>query len=115
MGNLAKEGVSQQSKYDFEKIANSPEFKQLMKAKKKFLVPVSIVFLALYFLLPILTSYSTILNTPAIGSISWTWVYSLGLFIMTWVLCMVYVKRAARYDKMAQDLIEQYNQGDKSL
>jgi len=115
MDNLAKEGVSQQNKYDFEKIANSPEFKQLMKAKKRFLVPVSAVFLTLYFLLPILTSYSTILNSSAIGPISWTWVYSLSLFIMTWVLCMTYVKRAARYDKMAEALIEKYNQGDKSL
>ncbi|WP_071393788.1 DUF485 domain-containing protein [Bacillus tuaregi] len=115
MDNLAKEGVTQQNKYDFEKIASTPEFKDLMKAKKKFLVPVSIVFLALYFTLPILTSYSTILNRPAIGSISWTWVYSFGLFVMTWVLCMVYVKRAARYDKMAQNIIEKYSQGDQSL
>jgi uncharacterized membrane protein (DUF485 family) len=102
--------------YDFETIANSQEFKQLMSKKKKFLIPLTGLFLSLYFLLPILTSYTTILNQPAIGSISWTWVYSLGLFIMTWVLCMVYVKKAAQFDKQAQQLMEKYQrEGEQNV
>lgn len=118
MGHFAKDEMKQQDqqKYDFEKIASSGEFSQLMKMKKKFLVPLTILFLSLYFLLPILTSYTTILNKPAIGSISWTWVYSIGLFIMTWTLCMVYVKKAAQFDNMANQIIEKHqNRGDQNL
>ena len=102
--------------YDFEKMASSQDFRYLMKSKKKFLIPVTILFLTLYFLLPILTSYTNILNKPAIGSISWTWIYSIGLFVMTWVLCMVYVKKAGRYDQAAQQIIEKNeNQGDQNV
>lgn len=115
MENYAKTEEMQQKKpnYDFEKIAGSQEFKHLLNTKKKFLIPSTIIFLSLYFLLPILTSYTTILNTPAIGDISWTWIYSIGLFVMTWVLCMVYVKKAAKFDGMADEIIEQ--QGEQNL
>lgn len=115
MGNIAKDEVLRQkgSKYDYEKIAGSPEFKHLLNTKKKFLIPSTIFFLSLYILLPILTSYTTILNKPAIGSISWTWIYSIGLFIMTWIMCMVYVRKAAKYDAMADEIVEK--QGEKIL
>ncbi len=114
MGNIVENEVLQQkkSKLDYEKIAGSPDFKHLLKAKKKFLIPSTIVFLSLYILLPILTSYTTILNKPAIGSISWTWVYSMGLFIMTWTMCMIYVRKAAKYDAMADEIIEK--QGEQN-
>jgi uncharacterized membrane protein (DUF485 family) len=118
MGNLVKEEASNKSQqsYDFEEVSNSQEFRGLMRAKKGFLVPLTIMFLSLYFLLPILTSYTTILNKPAIGSISWTWVYSIGLFIMTWILCMVYVKKAGQYDQTAQEIIQKYGkQGDQNI
>ncbi|WP_428911272.1 DUF485 domain-containing protein [Niallia sp. Krafla_26] len=118
MEHLAKEDVrkKEEHNFDFEKIASSPEFGKLMESKRKFLVPLTGLFLALYFLLPILTSYTTILNKPAIGSVSWTWVYSLGLFIMTWVLCMIYVKKAGQYDQSAKQIIEKYgNEGDHNV
>lgn len=119
MGNLVQKEASNkdhQQNYDFEKVSNSQEFRGLMKAKKRFLIPLTIMFLSLYFLLPILTSYTTILNKPAIGSISWTWIYSIGLFIMTWILCMVYVKKAGQYDQTAQEIIQKYEkQGDQNV
>jgi uncharacterized membrane protein (DUF485 family) len=113
--HFAKDRVLQQKKpkYDYERIAESPEFKHLLNTKKRFLIPSTILFLSLYILLPILTSYTTILNKPAIGAISWTWVYSIGLFIMTWTMCMIYVRKAAKYDAMADEIIEK--QGEQNL
>lgn len=99
-------GQQDKQSIDFERIANSQGFHQLMKAKKRFLIPITIFFLAFYFMLPILTSYTTILNKPAIGSITWTWVYAFAQFIMTWALCILYVKKAGRFDHMAEQLIE---------
>jgi uncharacterized membrane protein (DUF485 family) len=121
VGNLANDQLSNQQekqnqqKFNFESIAKDEGFVQLLTAKKRFLIPSTIIFLFLYFLLPVLTSYSTVLNNPAISSISWTWVYSVGLFIMTWVLCTLYARKALKFDQMAEDLIEKYeNEGDQS-
>lgn len=126
---IVNEGVKQQEignqeevknqiaqKYEFEKIADSQDFRQLITRKKKFLIPLTAIFLSLYFLLPVLTSYTKILHKPAIGSITWVWIYSLGLFIMTWTLCMVYVRKAAKFDQQAQQVIEKHHkQGEQNV
>ncbi|RKI99365.1 DUF485 domain-containing protein, partial [Butyricicoccus sp. 1XD8-22] len=39
------------------------------------------------------------------------WIYSAGLFIMTWGLAHFYVSRANRYDKDAQAVIDEYERG----
>lgn len=93
------------STIDYEKVESSPEFKQFMQNKKRFIVPMTIFFLVFYFLLPISTSYGTFLNTPAIGDITWAWVFAIAQFVMTWVICTLYVKRAASFDKQADEII----------
>ncbi|BDH61683.1 membrane protein [Lysinibacillus sp. PLM2] len=100
-----------QKAIDYDKIAELESFKQLTKKKNKFLWTLTAIFLAAYMLLPILTSYTTILHQKAIGGITWVWIYSAGLFIMTWGLAHFYVSRANRYDKDAQEVIDEYERG----
>lgn len=87
---------------DFEKMVRSSQFNELMAAKKKFLVPSIIIFLGLYLLFPILISYTNALDKIAIGDISWAWVYALLLFVMTWVMATIYMKKSAVFDRMAE-------------
>ncbi|KKB44573.1 DUF485 domain-containing protein [Bacillus thermotolerans] len=105
-------------KVTYEQITESTKFKGLVRKKTKFIVPISAFFLIFYFLLPVLTSYSTILNAPAIGDISWVWVFAFAQFIMTWTLCMLYVRKANQFDGMADEVIEEFKlkeRGDRSL
>ncbi|MGV3467222.1 MAG: DUF485 domain-containing protein [Heyndrickxia sp.] len=98
---------------DYESIASTRKFKELVSNKKKFIISCSIFFLVFYFALPVLTSYSTILNKKAFGEISWAWVFAFLQFIMTWVLCTMYVKKAATFDKLADEVIsENINKGE---
>lgn len=107
-------GNVNKKKIDYEKIASSDKFKELMESKKKFIVPVTIFFLVFYFTLPFLTSYSKILNTKAVGEISWAWVFAFSQFIMTWVLCIIYVKKASFFDKLADEIVdENQEKGEK--
>ena len=96
---------------EYVSISESSEFKELVKKKNAFIVPISILFLALYILLPILTSFTSVLDGKAIGDITWVWLYSLGLFIMTWVLCITYVKKATVFDRDANTIIEKAKDG----
>src|SRR5690606_17309277 len=89
------------NRVDFERVESSPQFKKLMENKKKFIVPMTIFFLVFYFLLPISTSYGTFLNTPVFGDITWAWVFAVAQFVMTWVICSIYVKKANTFDKDA--------------
>lgn len=107
-----KEFSSQQRTIDYSKVVQSASFQQLMREKRGFILPFSLFFLAFYFTLPILTSYSTVLNTPAFGSISWAWVFAFAQFIMTWVLCMLYSKRAARFDEIVEKMKQEVKGGN---
>ncbi|WP_312755757.1 DUF485 domain-containing protein [Rummeliibacillus suwonensis] len=96
---------------EYVNISESSEFNALVKKKSGFIVPVAILFLALYILLPIFTSFTSILDGKAFGDITWVWIYSLGLFIMTWFLCMTYVRKAASFDENAQQIIDKAKDG----
>lgn len=99
---------------DYEKIAESKQFHQFIKEKRRFILPCTIFFLIFYFLLPILTSYTTFLNTPAIGDISWLWLFAFSQFIMTWVLSTIYIRKATSFDDKAEEIIEsQIEKGER--
>ncbi|MCZ8519183.1 MULTISPECIES: DUF485 domain-containing protein [Paenibacillus] len=89
-------------------IARTPRFQALMARKKKFLLPLSLFFLAYYFTLPLLTSYSKVLNQPAAGPVTWAWIFAFSQFIMTWALCMLYSRKAADYDRMIDEIREEH-------
>lgn len=93
---------------DFERIEQSPGFKKLMDEKKKFLIPVTILFLGLYLLFNVIISYTTWLEGSFIGDISWVWVFAFALFIMTWTLVTVYMKRAAKFDELANETLVEF-------
>lgn len=99
---------AQSKSVSYSDIAKSPQFQSLLKSKRRFIVPMTVFFLAFYFLLPILTSYSTFLNEGAIGPISWAWVFAFAQFIMTWTLCIVYSRKARTFDQAVESIRQQY-------
>ena len=89
---------------DYSSVAQSTSFQKLLSEKKRFIIPLTIFFFCFYFALPILTSYSTVLNTKFIGNITWAWVFAFLQFVMTWGLCMLYSKKAAKFDQLAEQI-----------
>ena len=98
---------------DYQLIEKSPKFRELMRKKKMFLLPSTILFLGLYILFPLIISYSDVLNHLFIGDISWSWIYALGLFVMTWVLVTVYMRKAAQFDRMATETLKEFNYNEE--
>lgn len=84
----------------YSQIVGSSSFQSLLRAKRKFILPMTIFFIVFYFALPIMTSYSDVLNKPAIGPVSWAWLFAFAQFIMTWTLCILYTKKARSFDEM---------------
>ncbi|MCP2035750.1 uncharacterized membrane protein (DUF485 family) [Planomicrobium sp. HSC-17F08] len=94
---------------DFQAIEESAGFRELMRKKKAFLIPTTVLFLGLYLLFNVIISYTNLLDATFIGDISWVWVFAFGLFAMTWILVTVYMKRAAKFDEMARDTLVEFN------
>jgi uncharacterized membrane protein (DUF485 family) len=92
---------------DWAAIERLPEFRELVRAKRAFIVPATLFFLAYYFALPALVGYwPGLMSTPVVGRINVAYLFALSQFAMAWLLMAAYVRRARRYDRMAEALVQ---------
>ncbi|WP_455675017.1 DUF485 domain-containing protein [Pradoshia sp.] len=91
---------------NYTAIVQSPDFQKLLQVKKQFIIPLTLFFLIFYFALPLMTSYSTVLNHSFYGNITWAWVFAFAQFIMTWALCMIYSKKAVQFDRLTEKILQ---------
>jgi|SRR5258708_10467224 uncharacterized membrane protein (DUF485 family) len=93
---------------DWAAIERMPEFRALVRAKRAFIVPATLFFVAYYFALPALVGYRPdLMSTPVIGRINVAYLFALSQFAMAWALMAAYVLRARRYDRMVESLLRQ--------
>ena len=83
---------------DWEAIEDSPEFQELVRTRRSFVVPATIFFLAWYFGFVFLTGYAPDFMGREFITDGLTVGYALALsqFLMTWVLGWMYMRRANR-------------------
>ncbi|MCB1065444.1 MAG: DUF485 domain-containing protein [Verrucomicrobiae bacterium] len=94
----------------WEAVADSPEFKGLIAAKAKFIIPVCIFFLVYYFALPLLVGLAPDLMSKKLwGVVNVAYVFALSQFFMTWIISIVYARAAAKFDTKAQDVIDTFH------
>jgi uncharacterized membrane protein (DUF485 family) len=96
------------SEVDWAAVERSPEFRQLVRRKRAFVVPATIFFLAWYFGFVILAGYAPdfmgrefLTDGLTVG-----YVLALSQFVMTWVLGAWYLRKADReFDPLAERAI----------
>ena len=94
-------------KTEWDRIAETREFKDLMATKKTFIIPAFVFFLVYYFLLPILVGYAPqFMATKVIGVVNLAYLFALSQFFMAWTIAWLYVKAANNFDKLAKDIIK---------
>lgn len=90
---------------DWDAAAESPEFKQLVGAKRRFVVPATAFFMVWYFGFIVLAGYAPEFMGEEFLTDGLTVGYALALtqFLMTWVLGWMYLRRADRkFDPLAE-------------
>jgi uncharacterized membrane protein (DUF485 family) len=91
---------------DWAAIERTPEFRALVRAKRAFIVPASLFFVAYYFALPALVGYwPDLMSTRVAGRINLAYLFALSQFVMAWCLMAAYVRRARAFDRMADDIV----------
>jgi uncharacterized membrane protein (DUF485 family) len=88
---------------DWERIARSAEFKELLQAKRRFIVPATIFFVLYYFALPYLVGYhSAFMQRKVWGEMNLAYLFALSQFFIAWILAALYVTAAKRWDQRAR-------------
>jgi uncharacterized membrane protein (DUF485 family) len=95
--------------FPWDAIAADPDFAALKRAKRRFIIPGTIFFLIYYMSLPILVGFlPEVMKAPVWGKVNWAYAFALSQFIMTWVLCAMYVRAARKWDIMNAALLAKY-------
>lgn len=95
-------------KTEWDRIAETWEFKDLLAIKKSFIIPAFVFFIIYYFLLPILVGYAPeFMSTKVIGVVNLAYLFALSQFFMAWTIAWLYVKAANNFDRIAKDIIKE--------
>jgi uncharacterized membrane protein (DUF485 family) len=89
---------------DWEAAENSPEFKEMLKKKRAFVLPATIFFFVWYFGFILLAGYAEdFMATRLIDGLTLGYALALTQFIMVWGLSYAYIKKADRdFDPLAR-------------
>ena len=91
---------------DWDRVAEQPEFKQLLASKRRFIVPATIFFVVYYFALPVLVGYAPRLMETRVLGLNVAYLFALSQFIMAWAVAALYVRAAGGWDETARRIIE---------
>ena len=101
---------------NWERVAVMAEFKALLAAKLKFIVPATIFFLVYYFALPILVGYAPrLMETKVLGVVNLAYVFALSQFFMAWILAALYLRAAGRFDEIAKEVVNKASADKKRI
>jgi uncharacterized membrane protein (DUF485 family) len=98
----------------YEEVQASEEFAQLRSRFRKFVFPVTALFLAWYFLYVLLAAYAReFMATKVLGDITVGLIFGLLQFVSTFAITMTYARWADKqFDPTAEKLREHWEKGE---
>jgi len=93
--------------FEWRRVTRMPEFQGMLKAKLRFIVPATVFFIVYYFALPVLVGYAPgFMSKKVFGVVNIAYLFALSQFFMAWIIAALYLRAAARFDKMEHSIIE---------
>ena len=90
---------------DWDGLAATDEFRALVSAKLRFIIPATIFFVVYYFALPVLVGYAPEwMSREVFGVVNVAYLFALSQFFVAWIIAALYVRAASRWDEMARDI-----------
>jgi uncharacterized membrane protein (DUF485 family) len=101
-------GSGHHPEVDWDAAAQSPEFRELIRKRRSFVLPATIFFMAWYFGFIILAGYAPdFMGESIYEGFTVGYLIALSQFVMVWVLAGLYLRRADRvFDPLAEKVIE---------
>jgi uncharacterized membrane protein (DUF485 family) len=100
--------------HDWERIERSPEFQELVRKRRSFVLPATIFFLAYYMGFILLTGYAEdFMASSVYEGLTVGYCLALTQFVMVFALGIMYLRRADRdYDPLARNVVEMAESGE---
>ena len=100
--------------YEWERIERSPEFQELVRKRRAFVVPATIFFLAYYMGFILLCGYAKDFMAESVyEGLTVGYCLALTQFLMVFVLGLMYLRKSDRdYDPLAAKVVEMAENGE---
>ena len=91
---------------DWSSVTRMPEFRSMLRAKLRFIIPATLIFITYYFALPVLVGYAPgLMSRKIIGTVNLAYVFAFSQFFMAWIIAALYLRAASRFDRMEHQVI----------
>jgi uncharacterized membrane protein (DUF485 family) len=91
---------------DWQAIESDSDFRELVREKRSFIIPATIIFLVYYFGFLVLVGYfPSIVEVNVIGNINLAYLIAISEFVMAWIIVYLYAKQAGMFDKLAGAIV----------
>lgn len=104
-----------QPRIDWEEVERSPEFRELIAARRRFVLPATIFFLAWYVGFILLAGYAPdFMKRSVYEGLTVGYCLALTQFVMVFALGLMYLRRAERtYDPLAEKVVQRALTGEQ--
>lgn len=115
-GEVRVAGVTSEDTAYWEGLEHTDEFRQLIRARMRFVLPATAFFLVYYFLLPLANGLAPgFMRTDVIGHINIAYLFALSQFVVAWLLAWFYIRRANNvFDRLAAAVRERAGRGRRA-
>jgi uncharacterized membrane protein (DUF485 family) len=94
-------------KTQWDRVSEMDEFRLLLLARVRFVVPATIFFIVYYFALPILVGYAPAFMSKKVwGPVNLAYLFALSQFFMAWTIAALYVHAARKFDMYGSHIME---------
>jgi uncharacterized membrane protein (DUF485 family) len=99
---------------EWDAVAAAPDFQALARAKRSFVTPAIVFFLAFYFaFFGALAWWPEAMARPVWGSLTLGVALALAQFATSWILLALYLPLARRFDAAATDVVRNVREGSE--
>ncbi|MGA2961634.1 MAG: DUF485 domain-containing protein [Candidatus Korobacteraceae bacterium] len=89
----------------WNRIVESSQFRDLVKAKRDFILPAFLLFAGYCLLMPLLTAFAPQVMASKVAGVSVAYWFGISVILLAWVIVWLYVNAAARFDVLANDIV----------
>jgi uncharacterized membrane protein (DUF485 family) len=90
-------------------LAQSPEYRQLLASKRRFIIPATCFFVVYYFSLLVLVGwFPKAMSARVFGLLNWAYVFAVSQFFMAWGMAFLYVRKASEWDRQSALLVGRF-------
>ena len=85
-----------EAEYDWRAIEASPEFRELVASKRRFILPAGVFSLAYFLTYLMLAAFATDLMASRVGGVSVAWLLAVSAVLVTWAVTWLYLRKSDR-------------------